>query len=47
MRIKHTFPPAPPGKRYIFRPWRHCPDTGRKIWAKHYGRKAWPILVDD
>lgn len=38
--------PAPPGKRYVFRPYRRCPQTNRLLWAKHYGLKAWPILVD-
>lgn len=30
----------------IFRPYRTLPD-GRIIWAKNYGKKAWPIYVDD
>jgi hypothetical protein len=38
---------APPGKRYVYRPWRRCPNTKRVLWARHYGLKAWPILVDD
>ncbi|HYF36005.1 MAG TPA: hypothetical protein VD994_11995 [Prosthecobacter sp.] len=37
----------PPGKRYVFRPWRVDPKTKKVMWAKHYGLKAWPILVDD
>lgn len=40
-------PQAPKGQHYIFRPWRTCPKTGRKLWASWFGLKAWPILVDD
>jgi hypothetical protein len=39
--------PLPHGVRYVFRPWRRCPHTGRKIWAKEYGLKAWRIPVED
>jgi hypothetical protein len=42
---KHTLPEAPPGYRYVFRPWRRCPITGQKLWARSYGKRAWPILV--
>lgn len=42
---KRTLPPPPPGYRYVFRPWRRCPKTGRRLYAKSYGKKAWPILV--
>ncbi len=38
-------PPPPPGQKYIFRPWRKCPKTGKVLWARNYGLKAWPILV--
>jgi hypothetical protein len=38
---------TPPGTRFVFRPWRRCPNTGRKIWAKNYGFKAWRIPVED
>lgn len=44
---KHGLPPAPPGKRYIFRPWKTDPKTGERIHASRYGKRAWPILVDD
>jgi hypothetical protein len=37
----------PPGKKLIFRPWRIDPVTGERLWARSYGYKAWPILVDD
>lgn len=43
--MKPTLPPAPDGHEYIFRPWRICPKTGNKLWAKKFGKKAWPILV--
>lgn len=33
--------PAPPGKRLVCRPWRTDPKTGNRVYAKHYGRKAW------
>jgi len=46
MRKKRT-PPPYPEIRYVFRPWRRCPHTGRKIWAKEYGFKAWRIPVED
>lgn len=31
--------------RYVFRPWRRD-RSGKKIWAKDYGLKAWPIPID-
>jgi hypothetical protein len=43
--MKTPLPPAPPGYRYIWRPWRRCPHTGRKVWAREYGLRAWPLLV--
>jgi len=42
---KRKLPPPPPGYRYIFRPWRKCPKTGERLYAKLYGLRAWPILV--
>ncbi|MDD4592032.1 MAG: hypothetical protein PHG06_16660 [Parabacteroides sp.] len=33
-------------KRVIFRAWRIDPKTGEKLWAKDFGFKAWPILVN-
>jgi len=47
MPNKHSLPPAPPGRRYIFRPWRRCPKTGRRIHASEYGLKAFPILIPE
>jgi len=41
-----VLPPPPPGQKYIFRPWRKCPKTGKVLWARNYGLKAWPILVN-
>lgn len=32
-------------KIHIFRIWRRCPYTGQKLYAKHYGRKAWRIPI--
>jgi len=32
-------------KGYVFRTWFRCAKTGEKIWAKHYGKKAWKIPV--
>lgn len=42
---KRKLPPPPPGMKYIFRPWRRDPDTGRMLYARAYGFRAWPILV--
>lgn len=42
---KPTREPPPPGKKYIFRSWLMRPD-GRRIYAKQYGKRAWPLLVD-
>jgi len=41
-----TLPPAPIGKKYVFREWKYCPWTGQKLYAKAFGFNAWPILVD-
>jgi hypothetical protein len=38
-------PPPPAGMRYIFRASRKCPATGKVLYAKDFGLKAWPILV--
>ncbi|WP_210214545.1 hypothetical protein, partial [Sinorhizobium meliloti] len=42
---KNVLPPPPPGYKYIFRPWRKCARTGKVLWARTFGLKAWPILV--
>jgi hypothetical protein len=42
---KGSLPPAPPGYRYIFRASRKCAETGRVLYAKAFGLKAWPILI--
>jgi len=39
--------PPPPGYRYVYRPWRRCKQTGRKLYARSYGLRAWPILVPE
>lgn len=44
---KRPFPKAPPGHKYVFRPWRHDPKTGKVLHASAFGLKAWPILVPD
>jgi hypothetical protein len=36
---------AGPGQRVIFRPWREV--NGVRLWARDYGLRAWPIVVDD
>lgn len=38
-----TYPPVPPGKKLIFRKWKTCEKTGKRIYAK----TVFPILVDD
>ena len=43
----HDDPPDLRDVRYVFRPWRRCPSTGRKIWARQYGFKAWRIPVQE
>lgn len=30
---------------YIYRAWRRDPKTGKVLWAKDYGLKAWRIPV--
>lgn len=43
---KRSFPPPPPGKRLIFRPWKTDPKSGERIYASQFGKRAWPIIVD-
>lgn len=38
---------VPPGQRLVFRPWRTCPTTGQRLYAKMYGFRAWPILIPE
>jgi hypothetical protein len=38
---------VPPGFRLVFRPWRTCPLTGQRLYAKMYGFRAWPILIPE
>ena len=42
---KRKLPKPPPGYRYIFRPYRTDPKTGKVLHASTFGLKAWPILV--
>jgi hypothetical protein len=37
----------PPGKKLIFRPWYDHPVTGKRIFAAQYGKKVFPMIVDD
>lgn len=46
MMPRRTEPPTRPSQ-IIFRPWKINPKTGEKMWAKHYGLKAWPIPISD
>jgi hypothetical protein len=39
------YPPVPEGYQLLFRPWRTDPKTGEKVWAKWFGKRAFPILV--
>jgi hypothetical protein len=36
---------VPPGKRLVFRPWITLPD-GKRLYAKAYGKRAFPLLID-
>jgi len=38
-------PVAKPRFRLIFRAWRRDPITKEKLWARDYGKKAWPIWI--
>jgi len=37
-------PEVPPDKRLVFRPW--ITKNGRRIYARQYGLRAFPILID-
>ncbi len=30
---------------YVYRAWRHHPQSGEVLWAKDYGLQAWRIPV--
>lgn len=34
-------------QKFIYRPYRKDPSTGKLIWAKNYGYKAWRIPISD
>jgi hypothetical protein len=38
---------VPVGYKLIFRRYKQDPRNGRKLDAKQYGHKAWPILIPD
>lgn len=40
------WPPVPPGKRRIFRPWRTLPDGSRE-YASKYGKRVFVWEVDE
>lgn len=43
--MKQTKPEeAPPGYRWIFRPWKTLPD-GTRVYAASYGKRAFKFLV--
>lgn len=44
---KRKLPPAPPGYKYVFRPWRTDPRTGERLFASRYGLRAWAMLVPE
>jgi hypothetical protein len=37
--------PVPPGKRLVFRPWITKKD-GTRLYARQFGKRAFPILID-
>ena len=41
------YPPPPPGKKRIFRPWVTDPKTGERIYASQYGKRAFVIYIDE
>lgn len=32
-------------EEFIYRPYRRCPKTGKILWARDYGYRAWKIPV--
>lgn len=39
------YPPPPKGKRLVFRPWITV--GGKRIYASQFGKRVFPILVDE
>lgn len=39
-----THTSVPDGKRLIWRPW--ITKNGKRIYARQYGKRAFPIIVD-
>jgi hypothetical protein len=42
-----VYDPLPPGKKLIFRRFVHDPVTGEVRDAHKYGKRAFPLIVDD
>lgn len=40
------YDPIPPGKRLVFRPFITT-RAGKRVYAKAFGKRAFPILIDD
>lgn len=40
-----TFTAPPHGKRVIWRPWITV--NGQRIYARQFGKRAFPIIVDE
>lgn len=40
-----SYAPPPPGKKLVFVKW--ITKDGKRIYASWFGKKAFPILVDD
>lgn len=38
-------PRNPDDGHYIYRACRTCSRTGKTLWARNYGKRAWPIWV--
>jgi hypothetical protein len=45
-KCKPTREAPPPGKKYIYRPWKTLPD-GRRIYAWQYRKRVLRLLVDE
>lgn len=43
-QLSFDFDNIPPGMKLVFRPYRTLAN-GQVLWAKHYGLRAWPMLV--
>ncbi len=43
--MSHKYPPAPEGYEYIFVTHYKHAKTGKTLYAKHYGKKVFCLLV--